>query len=110
LRASPSTAALVRRCPLAAEDIAYVFEDLNLGRSTLPPHHVQSKPALVRWYKDEPLTTWNTAVMSHEEADRHMSEVLLGSKTGEELWGTEAETAFAKRAREAKTVFNWRLS
>jgi len=99
-----------RRCPLGPDDIAYIFEDLNLGRSSLPPHHVQTKPALVRWYKDQPLTCWNCVVLSHEEADRHMEQVLLGSKTGEQLWGVEAEHAVRKRAREARRIFEWRLS
>lgn len=25
-----------KRCPLPTDDIAYIYEDLNLGRSTLP--------------------------------------------------------------------------
>jgi hypothetical protein len=99
-----------RRCPLNPDDIAYIFEDLNLGRSSLPPHHVQTKPALIRWYKDQPVSSWNCAVMSYEEADKHLAEVLMGSSTGEELWGKEAERAMQKRAQEAKRVFEWRLS
>jgi hypothetical protein len=48
--------------------------------------------------------------MSYEEADKHLAEVLMGSSTGEELWGKEAERAMQKRAQEAKRVFEWRLS
>ena len=99
-----------RRCPLSPDDIGYLFEDLNLGRSSLPPHHVMTKPALVRWYKDQPLTIWNCAVMSHEEADKHLEQVLMGTSSGEALWGQGAEQAMQKRAKEAKRVFEWRLS
>jgi hypothetical protein len=71
---------------------------------------VQTKPALIRWYKDQPVSSWNCAVMSYEEADKHLEQVLMGSSTGEELWGKEAERAMQKRAQEAKRVFEWRLS
>lgn len=98
-----------RRAPLSTEDVSYIFEELSLGRSTLPPHRVLTRPALVRWYKDQPVTTWNTAVLSAEEADRHVKEVLLGEKEPVDLWGEEAERVFSKRSRDAKAVYEWRM-
>lgn len=102
------TVFLRRRNPLSQDDIAYVFEDLHQGRSTIPPHPVLTKPSLIRWYKDQPLTVWNCVVMSDKEADRHMKEVLQGDKTGVEVWGEEAERIVQKRARDARAIWEWR--
>lgn len=99
---------LLRRIPISQDDIAYVFEDLHQGRSTLSPYPVLTKPALIRWYKDQPLTVWNCVVMSEKDADKHMKEVLQGDKTGAELWGEEAERLVQKRARDARAVWEWR--
>ncbi|KAJ9122341.1 hypothetical protein QFC22_001762 [Naganishia vaughanmartiniae] len=98
----------VKRIPISQDDIAYVFEDLHQGRSTLSPYPVLTKPALIRWYKNQPLTVWNCVVMSEKDADRHMKEVLQGEKTGAELWGEEAERLVQKRARDARAVWEWR--
>lgn len=46
--------------------------------------------------------------MSDKEAERHTKEVLVGDKTPEEVWGEEAEQFVRKRAREAKTLKEWR--
>lgn len=48
--------------------------------------------------------------MSYEDADKHFEQVLMGSSSGEEVWGKAAEQAVQRRAKEAKTVFEWRLS
>ncbi|KAJ9127153.1 hypothetical protein QFC24_001390 [Naganishia onofrii] len=98
----------VKRIPISQDDIAYVFEDLHQGRSTLSPYPVLTKPALIRWYKDQPLTVWNCVVMSEKDADRHMKEVLQGEKTGADLWGEDTERLVQKRARDARAVWEWR--
>lgn len=93
---------------MSQDDIAYIFEDLHQGRSTIPPHPVLTKPSLVRWRKDEPLSPWNCVVMSDKEADRHTCDVLQGEKTGAEVWGEETERIVQKRARDARAVWEWR--
>ncbi|KIY49835.1 hypothetical protein FISHEDRAFT_65206 [Fistulina hepatica ATCC 64428] len=64
----------LNRLPLDEDDVSFIFEDLHLGRSIIPPHEVPARPALVRWDASRPLSLENCVVMDHKEAEKHVQE------------------------------------
>ena len=56
-----------RRIPLTDEEVGFVFEELHRSKSSLPPFESLSRPTLVRWNFDEPLSVKNCVVMSPPE-------------------------------------------
>ena len=96
------------KLPFDEDDVGMLFDDLHRGRSTIPPHNVPVRPALVRWDFTRPLSLENCAVMEHVEADRHMKE--CSGETGrrpEVVWGAETAAVVARRAEEIRRVREW---
>jgi hypothetical protein len=96
------------KIPVTAEDLGYIFEDLNMGRSTLPPQVVLVKPQAVRWEMGRDLTDDNIVIMGHKEAARHEKECLIGGKSVDEVWGQEAVEWVKRRGDEARRVAVYR--
>ena len=112
------------RLPIDEEDVSFILEDLHRGRSIVPPHDVPSKPTLVRWDPDRPVSrrscVWtlygadassshqlsleNCVVMEQTDAEKHTKQCLSSEKTQtpEELWGAEAKRVFESRRDEIK--------
>ncbi|KAI4520691.1 hypothetical protein K523DRAFT_276122 [Schizophyllum commune Tattone D] len=92
----------INRLPIDEEDVSFILEDLHRGRSIVPPHDVPSKPTLVRWDPDRPLSLENCVVMEQSDADKHTKQCLSSEKTQtpEELWGAEAKRVFESRRAE----------
>lgn len=103
------------KLPIDEDDVALVFEDLHRGRSVIPPHAVPSRPVLIRWDPQLPLTTENCVVMEHAEAERHAkacfakdsntgANVTNGTdnacQTPEDFWGNEVSQVVERRAKE----------
>lgn len=87
-----------------------LFDDLHRGRSTIPPHAVPVRPALVRWDLSQPLSLENCAVMEYAEADRHMRESSgENGKRPEVIWGAETAVVVTRRAEEIRRVREWVL-
>jgi hypothetical protein len=85
---------------LDEDDVAFLFEDLHRGRSVIPPHNVPSRPVLIRWDVNNPLTLENCVVMEAKEADLH-------SKDGKDRWGKETETLVERRREEVRQWRRW---
>ncbi|KAI5892643.1 uncharacterized protein SCHCODRAFT_02626710 [Schizophyllum commune H4-8] len=94
----------INRLPIDEEDVSFILEDLHRGRSIVPPHDVPSKPTLVRWDPDRPLSLENCVVMEQSDADKHTKQCLSSEKTHtpEDLWGAEAKRVFESRRMEIK--------
>ena len=92
----------VSRLPIDEDDVAFIFEDLHRGRSVVPPHNVPSRPVLLRWDNESPLTLENCVVMDTPEADKHVKE-------GRERWGEETRNVVAERQKEIKRWREWVL-
>ncbi|KAG8715397.1 hypothetical protein FRC08_010643 [Ceratobasidium sp. 394] len=98
------------RLPLSEQDIAYIFEDLHRGRSTIPPHTVLSRPQLARWDIREPLTAQNCVVLSHQDAQVLQDKGGIGSRLVEEgIWPTETLEVVLRRQQEAVRIAQWEL-
>jgi len=101
---------LHRKLPIDENDIAYIFEDLHRGRSTVPPHPVLAKPSLVRWDINRALSIQNCVVLSPSEirqieAAGGIGErvVLWNSDKGEEaVSGSAVSRVVSKRLQEAR--------
>ena len=78
--------------------MCYIFEELHRGRSVVGPEFaVPSRPALMRWRKNEPLNWGNLVVFEREEANKHEKECLIGAMQPEEVWSEETVTLVEKR-------------
>jgi len=91
----------LNRIPLDEIDVIYIFEDLNRGRSIVPPYQLPKRPTLTRWNPQEPLTPENCVVFDFSELTKHL-EGLKQGKTGEEIWGEEVAELVRKRKEEAR--------
>ncbi|KAG8695224.1 hypothetical protein FRC09_009289 [Ceratobasidium sp. 395] len=109
-RESRNTGGVVSRLPISEQDIAYIFEDLHRGRSTIPPHVVLPRPQLARWDIREPLTTQNCVVLSHQDAQTLQDKGGIGSElVGEGIWPAETLTVVQSRQQEAARIAKWIL-
>ena len=98
----PSDDIPVSRLPIDEDDVAFIFEDLHRGRSVVPPHNVPSRPVLLRWDIECPLTLENCVVMDTPEADKHVKE-------GRGIWGEETRKVVEERQKEIKRWREWVL-
>jgi tRNA threonylcarbamoyladenosine dehydratase len=55
------------KLPIDETDVGFIFEDLNRGRSTIPPHPILSRPILARWDNSKPLSVDNCVVISQQD-------------------------------------------
>ena len=99
------------RLPIDEDDAGLLFEDIHRGRSVIPPHAVPSRPALVRWDPNLPLTLDNCVSMDFAEAEKHVKECFGEGerKRPEEVWGKETAEVVERRAAEVKKVQEWVL-
>lgn len=98
------------KLPFDEDDAGMIFDDLSRGRSSIPPHNVPVRPALVRWDLSQPLSLENVVVMEYAEADRHMKE--CAGETGkrpEAVWGAEMAAVVGHRASEVKRIRDWTM-
>lgn len=89
------------------EDIAFVFEDINSGRTTIDGVIV-NKPQAVHWDRDLPLTADNLAILSHKEAIKHEKEHQVEGKSLVEMYGQDAVDIVKRRNEETRRVMVWR--
>jgi hypothetical protein len=95
---------------VSEQDIAYIFEDLHRGRSTVPPHAVLLRPQLARWDAREPLSVQNCVVLSDQDAKVLQDEGGVGSELVERgVWPTETLDVVRRRQKEAARVAEWEL-
>ncbi|KAG6906592.1 hypothetical protein DXG01_012995 [Tephrocybe rancida] len=109
-RESKLTSETINKLPIDEDDVALIFEDVNRGRSVIPPHNVPSRPTLVRWDVTKPLTVDNCVVMDFAEAEKHSKE----SGTSEEplqrpenIWGTGPQHVVDRRVEELRREREW---
>ncbi|CAE6477568.1 unnamed protein product [Rhizoctonia solani] len=100
----------IAKLPISEQDIAYIFEDLHRGRSTIPPHPVLARPQLSRWNAKEPLTTSNCVVLSHQEVQVIQDNGGMGEDVvNKGLWPSETLELVRARQKEATRVAQWEL-
>ncbi|CAE6409620.1 unnamed protein product [Rhizoctonia solani] len=100
----------MNKLPMSEQDIAYIFEDLHRGRSTIPPHPVLTRPQLARWNAKEPLTTFNCVVLSHQEVQLLHDHGGMGEEVvNKGLWPSETLEVVHARQKEAERVARWEL-
>nr|ODN91594.1 mitochondrial protein [Cryptococcus depauperatus CBS 7855] len=99
---------LQEKLPISLDDIGFVFEELYHGRSSLPPFAIPLKAAVIRWDRSKELSFDNLVVMGNKEADKHMSECLVGGKPLEQVWGEEVVDLIKKKSEEARNIMAWR--
>lgn len=96
------------RIGVDTSDLAFVFEDLYNGRSSLPPHNIVPRPQAVRWDRSKELTVDNVVIMDQPKAERHERECLKEGKDLEGVWGREALEFVEKKSEEARRVMEYR--
>ncbi|KAB5592675.1 hypothetical protein CTheo_3875 [Ceratobasidium theobromae] len=100
----------VSKLPISEQDVAYIFEDLHRGRSTIPPHPVLARPQLSRWNVQEPLTTYNCVVLSQQEAQVLQDNGGVGDEIVKKgIWPAETSLVVRRRQQEATRVSQWEL-
>ncbi|CAE6461225.1 unnamed protein product, partial [Rhizoctonia solani] len=100
----------IAKLPISDQDVAYIFEDLHRGRSTIPPHAVLARPQLSRWNAKEPLTTSNCVVLSHQEVQALVDHGGIGEELVRKgIWPSETLEVVHARQREATRVAQWEL-
>lgn len=98
----------IPKLPITQEDLGYIFEDLNYGRSTFPPHAVLPKPVAMRWTMMRPLTVDNVVIVGPKDAETHEKECLKGGKDPVDVWGSEVVDLVERRFAEARKVLAYR--
>ncbi|KAG8714568.1 hypothetical protein FRC11_007977 [Ceratobasidium sp. 423] len=100
----------IAKLPISEQDVAYIFEDLHRGRSTIPPHPVLPRPQLSRWNAKEPLTSANCVVLSHQEVQLLQDHGGVGEEVVKKgLWPPETSEVVRARQKEATRVAGWEL-
>ena len=97
------------RLPIDEDDVAFIFEDIHRGRSIIPPHDVPSRPTLVRWDPNLPLSLENCVVFELGSAEKHIRDCwdAKHSVQPDEIWGEEVALVVAKRREEVKRLREW---
>jgi tRNA threonylcarbamoyladenosine dehydratase len=88
------------KLPIDENDVAFLFEDLHRGRSVVSPNRVPTRPVLLRWDIDRPLSLENCIVMDSPEADTHVQEGLVG-------WDELTKALVYRRQEEVRRYKNW---
>lgn len=98
------------KLPISERDIAYIFEDLHRGRSTIPPHAVLPRPQLSRWNAQAPLNSQNCVVLSYNDAELLRDNGGVGEELVRKgIWPAETLDIVQRRQEEAARVFDWEL-
>lgn len=91
------------RLPISEDDVGYVFEELNRGRSIVAPNFaVPSRPTLCRWRKDGGHSLDNLVVFDRDQANRCVSNRSVGA--GRHV-ASDPSSLLPRQARER--VPNW---
>jgi hypothetical protein len=98
----------IPKLPISTEDLGYIFEDLNYGRGTFPPHAVLPKPVAVRWDPSRELGVDNVVVLSVKDAEKHEKECLKERKDPADVWGRNVVDLVERRFTEARKVLAYR--
>lgn len=111
------------KVPITAGDVAFLAEDIFQGRSAIT--HIPTRLSLIRWsrpreatllrlgegadeQKSAKLRLSDLVCMTKNEAVIHLKEVLLGSKSLEDLYDTETIERVERRLKEAETFEKYR--
>ncbi|KAH8102151.1 ubiquitin-protein ligase molybdopterin-converting factor [Cristinia sonorae] len=101
----------LNRLPIDEDDAGFLFEDIHRGRSIVPPHAVPTRPALVRWDFNKPLSLENCVAMEFADAEKHVK--LCGSNSEgerrrpEEVWGVDVQEIVRRRREEVRREREW---
>ena len=96
------------KLPIDEDDVSFIFEDLYLGRSVVPPHNVPSRPQLIRWDASKPLSLENCVLFDFSEAQKHARECLGLERRGpSDVWGGEVQGIVDKNAVEVSQYRRW---
>ncbi|KAH9928008.1 ubiquitin-protein ligase molybdopterin-converting factor [Epithele typhae] len=98
---------VINKLSLNDDDCGFLFDDIHRGRSIVPPHPIPEWPALVRWDPAAPLSLENVVAFEHADAERHLSECLLGKKDPAEVWAPEVVDVVKRRQEEVRRVVEW---
>lgn len=98
---------LQRTIEVNAEDMAFLFEDVNHGRTTFDQAIIQ-KPAAVHWDPSRPLAFDNVIIMDVKGANKHLKEVQMGGKKLEEVYTQDQIDIANRRCAEARKYMIWR--
>ncbi|GAA95582.1 uncharacterized protein L969DRAFT_85265 [Mixia osmundae IAM 14324] len=93
---------------MSDEDVAYMYEEVFNGRSAIAPLHlIPQRPLCLRWHADAPLSRSNFAVFEASEAQTHMSRVLQGGETPEQVWGKQTADMIQARFSNDERLRRW---
>lgn len=76
----------------------------------MPPHDVPTKPSLVRWDLNQPLTTANCCVMDSQDADKHFTlekGPAMVYPDPVSIWGPDAWKAVQRAQKELADQKEW---
>lgn len=103
-----TNAEFIPKLPISTDDLGYIFEDLNYGRGTLPPHAVLPKPVAVRWDAKRELGVDNVVILSTKDAEKHEKECLKEGRDPVDVWGGDVVDVVNRRFAEARKVLAYR--
>lgn len=98
----------IPKLSVTTDDIGYIFEDLNYGRGTFPPHLVLPKPVAIRWDPKRELTVDNIVIVNAKDAEKHEKECLMGGDDPVNVWGREIVEIVKRRFEETRKVLAYR--
>lgn len=96
------------KLPVNQDDIGLIFDDINHGRSSLPPYGILAKANMIRWDGALDVREDNLVVMSTQDAARHERECLVGGKAVRDVWGEEAVEHIRKKSEEIRRILLYR--
>jgi hypothetical protein len=99
---------LMPKIPITTEDVGYIFEDLNYGRSTFPEQLILPKPFAVRWDRERSLEDDNVVILGQADAEKHEKECLIEGKSLEEVWGKDIVAIVQRKVDEARRIRSYR--
>jgi len=92
------------------DDIAYLFEDLHMGRSIVSPSFtVTSRPVLMRWNRHLSLSWSNVVCFDREEGQKHETRCLFGEEDPKDVWDEITCDLVRRRQEEELATRKWRL-
>lgn len=80
------------RIPFTLDDVAFLIEELAMGKSILPPYYPQ-KLTLVKYDPARPLEISNVLVLTKSEAKTHQERVLRAGEALSTVYNTEQQRA-----------------
>ena len=81
-------------------DLGYVLDEIYANKSVLPPHNNLSKPVLVKWNPELPLSIRNVAPIESKDLEKHQNEVIKLKQSPSIVWSKDADEYFNKKSKE----------